>query len=99
MSGGSLRVDKALWFLRLARTRTLAQDWVAEGRVRIDGARALKPSAPVAVGMEIVLNLPGGLRAIRLLALPLRRGPASEARACYVDLRAAATGETLPDAA
>jgi ribosome-associated heat shock protein Hsp15 len=34
-----LRIDKLLWFLRLARTRALAQDWAQAGHIRLNGRR------------------------------------------------------------
>lgn len=83
---GALRIDKLLWHLRLAKSRTLAQGLVDAGRVRVNGARVMKAGQSVTVGALVVINAPAGLRAIRLTAIPLRRGPADEARACYDDL-------------
>ena len=37
--GATLRLDKLLWFLRLARTRALAQERVAAGHIRLNGRR------------------------------------------------------------
>ncbi|HZK99546.1 MAG TPA: RNA-binding S4 domain-containing protein, partial [Caulobacteraceae bacterium] len=46
-----------------------------------------KPSRPVKVGDELVFAFGGKLTAVRVLALGTRRGPPSEARALYEDLR------------
>jgi ribosome-associated heat shock protein Hsp15 len=78
-----VRIDRFLFFIRLAKSRTLAQSLVAEGRVRIDGRRALKPSDEVRAGSVIALPLRGEVRVIRVLSLPARRGPAAEARRHY----------------
>ena len=78
-----MRIDRFLFFIRLAKSRTLAQGIVAEGRLRIDGRRALKPSDEVREGSTVTLPLRGEICVIRILALPTRRGPASEARSCY----------------
>ena len=78
-----MRIDRFLFFIRLAKSRTLAQGIVAEGRVRIDGRGALKPSDEVREGSTVTLPLRGEICVIRILALPARRGPASEARSCY----------------
>jgi ribosome-associated heat shock protein Hsp15 len=43
----------------------------------------LRTSQDVAIGDTITLPLPGGVRVIEIVALPARRGPASEAQACY----------------
>jgi len=81
-----LRVDRFLHCIRLTKSRTLAQSLVEEGHIRIDGKCALKPSEPVRVGSIIALPLRGQARVLRVLALPVRRGPASEARNCYEEL-------------
>ncbi|HET9356153.1 MAG TPA: RNA-binding S4 domain-containing protein [Sphingomicrobium sp.] len=78
-----MRIDRFLFFIRLARSRTLAQAIIADGRVRIDGRRVLKPSDEVRAGSTVTLPLLGEVRVIRVVALPVRRGPASEARTCY----------------
>ena len=38
------------------------------------------------VGRSIALPLRGQVRVLRVIALPTRRGPASEARSCYEEL-------------
>jgi ribosome-associated heat shock protein Hsp15 len=81
-----LRIDRFLHCIRLTKSRTMAQSLVEEGHIRIDGKRALKSSEPVRVGSIVALPLRGEVRILRVLALPTRRGPASEARACYEDL-------------
>ena len=78
-----LRLDKLLWFLRLAPSRTLAQRRVLEGHIRINGRRIDKPGAPVRPGNVLTLPLAAHVAVIEILALPARRGPAAEAQACY----------------
>lgn len=81
-----MRVDVYLHRIRLVKSRTLAQALVEQGTTRIDGRRADKPSDPVRAGSIIALPLHGRVRVIRVLALPGRRGPASEARAAYEEI-------------
>ncbi len=81
-----MRIDRYLHCIRLVKSRTLAQGLIEQGRTRIDGKRAEKPSEPVRVGSTIALPLRGRVRVIRVLALPERRGPASEARAAYEEI-------------
>ena len=81
-----LRIDKLLWFLRLANSRARAQAIVAAGHVRLNGRRVERGSAAVRAGDVIALPLGETVRVIRLLALPPRRGPPSEARGCYEDI-------------
>jgi ribosome-associated heat shock protein Hsp15 len=54
-------------------------------RVERDGLvrRLEKASALVAPGDVIVAPSPRGAKAVRILALPERRGPAPEAAGCY----------------
>ena len=81
-----MRLDRFLWFVRLAKTRSFAQE-VAEARhLRIDGRVIDRAHAPVRVGNVLTFPLHGRIRVIRIEALPGRRGPAPEARACYCDL-------------
>ena len=81
-----MRLDRFLFFIRLLKSRTLAQAVIDEGHVRIDGRRVEKSSDEVRVGSVVALPLHGRVRILRILTLPGRRGPASEARACYEEL-------------
>lgn len=85
----SLRIDKLLWFLRFAGSRSLAQDWVAEGHIRLNGRRIERASVAVRCGDVLVLPLRLGVTVITVGRLPSRRGPAEEARGCYEVLDAA----------
>ena len=88
-----MRIDRFLHCIRLVKSRTLAQSVVETGYVRIDGRRVEKASEAVSAGSVVALPLHGRTRVIKVLSLPARRGPASEARACYeeVDGQSAAT--------
>jgi len=81
-----VRIDRFLFFIRLAKSRTLAQGLILEGHVRIDGKRVEKSSEEVQAGSVLAMPLHGRVRVIRVLSLPSRRGPAAEARACYEEL-------------
>jgi ribosome-associated heat shock protein Hsp15 len=81
-----VRIDRYLHCIRLVKSRTLAQAVVEAGHVRVDGRRVEKSSEDVHVGSIIALPLHGQVRVFRVLRLPERRGPASEARLCYQEL-------------
>ena len=81
-----MRIDRFLFFIRLVRSRTLAQAVIDTGYVRLDGKRLEKSSEEVRAGSIVALPLRGGVRVLRVLSLPSRRGPAAEARACYEEL-------------
>jgi len=78
-----VRIDRLLWQLRLVKTRFLAQALVATGHLRRNGARVTRASQEVRVGDVLTIPLHSGVRVIELRALPVRRGPAAEARACF----------------
>jgi ribosome-associated heat shock protein Hsp15 len=80
------RLDKWLYCARLAKTRTGAARLIEEGKVRVNGVRALKPSRLVAPGNVVTATPSGRLRVVRVVAAAERRGPASVAQTLYEDL-------------
>jgi ribosome-associated heat shock protein Hsp15 len=84
---GTMRLDRFLWFARIAKTRPFARGLAESGHLRIDGRAVDRPAAPVRIGNVLTFaDHRGQVRALRVEALPARRGPAAEARLCYVDL-------------
>lgn len=81
-----MRIDRFLWFVRLAKTRSAAQAIAEKGTLRIDGRRIERSAAPVRVGSVVAFPLYGKVRVVRIETLPGRRGPPAEALACYQDL-------------
>ena len=82
----TLRLDKFLWFARIAKTRALAQALIEAGHIRRNGQPVERPSATVRVGDVLTLAQQGRVRVLRTETLPARRGPPAEARACYCEL-------------
>ena len=78
-----MRIDKLLWFLRLAKTRSVAQAMAEAGHIRLNLRRVDRAHQKVGVGDVLTLPLGGDVRVIELLLLPDRRGPAPEAQSCY----------------
>lgn len=95
--GETLRLDKLLWFLRLAPSRALAQVRVATGHIRLNGRRVERSAHPIRTGDRLTLPLGERVLAIEVVALPHRRGPAPEAQACYRALDAIAPFAIAPD--
>ena len=81
-----MRIDKLLWHLRLAKSRSLAQTLVATGHVRLNGRRVEKSSVEVKAGDSITIPSGDGAFAFQLTAIPARRGPTAEALACYREI-------------
>jgi len=86
MAGERLRIDKWLWFARLAKTRTLAQKLATSGRVRVNRDKTENAARPVKVGDVLTIALDSGVRVLRIAGLATRRGPAAEAQLLYEDL-------------
>jgi ribosome-associated heat shock protein Hsp15 len=86
--GAAIRLDKWLWQARFCKSRALAARMVADGKVRLNAGRVLKPATPVRPGDGLSFAQGGRVRVIRILALGTRRGPAAEARLLYDDLDA-----------
>jgi ribosome-associated heat shock protein Hsp15 len=83
-----MRLDKWLWQARFYKTRTLAARAVAEGKVRLNGLRTIKPATTVGIGDGLTLVQGATVRVVRVRELGTRRGPASEARELYEDVAA-----------
>jgi ribosome-associated heat shock protein Hsp15 len=77
------RVDQWLWFARLVKSRSLAGRLCSQGAVNVNQVTARKPNHPVRVGDIVIVPQGPFLRTVRVLALGMRRGPATEARELY----------------
>ena len=82
----SQRLDKWLWFARVAKSRTLAATAVTEGKIKVNRVRAEKASQLVKVGDVITSRLTRTVRVLKVAAIGARRGPAIEAQRLYEDL-------------
>lgn len=81
-----MRVDTLLHRLRFARSRGVAQGWIAQGHIRLNGERLVRQDRRVAIGDVLTLPLRAEVAVIEIRELPERRGPPAEARACYRSL-------------
>lgn len=90
------RLDRFLWYARLARTRSAAQAIARDGHVRIDGRPVDRAHAPIREGQVLSLPLHGRVRVFRILTLPKRRAPPTEAQALYEDLSPAVDAARSP---
>ena len=86
---GRQRVDKWLWFARIVKSRTLAAKLVTEGRIRVNSIRIETPARAVGPGDVLTVALEHEVKVLRIIANAQRRGPYSQARLLYTDLKAA----------
>jgi ribosome-associated heat shock protein Hsp15 len=76
------RVDKWLWAARFFKTRALASEAIAGGKVQVNGER-VKRARPLQVGDEIRIRQGPYEQQIVVRALSGRRGPAAQAAQLY----------------
>ncbi len=77
-----MRLDKWIWAARFFKTRGLAQQAIAGGRVKLNGDR-VKPAHAVRAGDAILVRIEEIEWAVTVRGLSERRGPAAEARKLY----------------
>ncbi len=80
----SLRIDRWLFFCRFYKKRVLASAAVNGGHVKLNGERPTS-AAKVKVGDRIELIRDRLPYTFAVESIPLRRGPAAEAKACYLE--------------
>lgn len=77
-----LRIDKWLWAARFYKTRTLASEEIARGRVEVNG-QEVKPAREVKVGDTVGLRQGPVTRTVVVKGLSGTRGPAPVAQQLY----------------
>lgn len=77
-----VRLDKWLWAARFFKTRQLAHEAIAGGKVHLNGQRA-KPGKEIGIGARLEISKDHLTWDILVTALSTRRGPAKEAVLLY----------------
>lgn len=90
-SGKGVRLDKWLWAARFFKTRSLAADEIAKGRVSVNGQVAKAAREP-RVGDRIEVRQGAMRRVIEVLGISASRGPAPVAQLLYAE-----TAESLAE--
>lgn len=85
-AGERQRIDKWLFFARVAKSRSLAARLVLAGRIRVNREKVGQASHPVKTGDVLTVTLDRRVLVYRILGSGVRRGPAAEARTLYEDL-------------
>ena len=78
----SIRIDKWLWAARFFKTRSLAQQAVEGGKVKLNGERT-KPAKELRMGDELRVHVGTYEWVVRVAQLSDKRGPAAVARTLY----------------
>jgi ribosome-associated heat shock protein Hsp15 len=74
------------------RQRSDCAALVAKGSIRINRQPTDKAHARLRIGDVLTVPVPGAVRVVRVVALAARRGPASEARLLYEEIREPVSG-------
>jgi ribosome-associated heat shock protein Hsp15 len=90
---GRVRIDKWLWAARFFKTRSLAAEAVAAGKVEVNEER-VKPAKLIQLGDLISVRLGPYLHAVHVRGLSERRGPASVAATLYEETAASAAARS-----
>jgi ribosome-associated heat shock protein Hsp15 len=85
-AAGRQRIDKWLWFARVVKTRSLAQDLAQSGHVRLNGERVTASSHIVRNGDVLTIGLESRVRVLKVRGFAERRGAAPVAQTLYEDL-------------
>lgn len=78
----TMRLDKWLWCARFYKTRSLATQEIAKGRVTVNG-QAAKPARDLRCGDTVALRQGPVARTVLVRALSGARGPAPVAQLLY----------------
>ena len=84
--GSRQRIDKWLFFARMAKSRSIAQAFIHSNNVRVNGELVSQPSFQVKPGDRLDLKLERRDLVLVVKAGGKRRGPFEEARLLYNDL-------------
>ena len=85
-----MRLDKWLWAARFFRTRSLAQQAIAAGRVKLNDER-VKPAHALKVADAVSVRVGELEWRVEVRALSEQRGPAAQARKLYAESEASRT--------
>jgi ribosome-associated heat shock protein Hsp15 len=80
----AVRIDKWLWAARFFKTRSLATEAVAGGKVHVNDTR-VKPARDLHVGDTVDITIGGLRRTVVVRELNDKRGPATKAQALYAE--------------
>ena len=82
----TLRLDVYLYYIRIFKSRSIATKFVSTNRLRISGQITQKPHKMISIGDVLTMTIEDNIKILKVLNIPNRRGPYSEALNFYEDI-------------
>ena len=82
----NIRLDLYLFYIRIFKSRNLATKFVISNRLRISGQVTQKPHKLISIGDVLSLPIQDYVKILKVVDIPKRRGPFSEALNYYEDI-------------
>ena len=82
----TLRLDTYLYYIRIFKSRSIATKFVLTNRLRISGQVTQKPHKMISIGDVLTMTINDNIKILKVLDIPNRRGPYSEALNFYEDI-------------
>ncbi len=81
-----IRLDLYLFYIRMFKSRNLANKFIISNRLRISGQVTQKPHKLISTDDVLSLAIQDNIKILKVLDIPNRRGPFAEALNYYEDL-------------
>ena len=89
----NIRLDLYLFYIRIFKSRNLATKFIISNRLRISGQVTQKPHKLISIGDVLSLPIQDYVKILKVVGIPKRRGPFSEALNYYEDITPLKTQE------
>ena len=89
----NIRLDLYLFYIRIFKSRNLATKFIISNRLRISGQVTQKPHKLISIGDVLSLLIQDYVKILKVVDIPKRRGPFSEALNYYEDITPLKTQE------
>ena len=89
----TIRLDLYLFYIRIFKSRNLATKFIISNRLRISGQVTQKPHKLISIGDVLSLPIQDYVKILKVVDIPKRRGPFSEALNYYEDITPLKTQE------
>ena len=89
----NIRLDLYLFYIRIFKSRNLATKFIISNRLRISGQVIQKPHKLISIGDVLSLPIQDYVKILKVVDIPKRRGPFSEALNYYEDITPLKTQE------